>query len=263
MFNLSWNFRIKAIQALCFVGGPLVLLFDFNGLYLFFAWLFSFISVHFGISLGLHRSFSHGSWKPKNKLILLILHFLTIINVVGSTITWTGTHRRHHKFADTDQDPHSILNKNLWTKIKYWFNYWPAHTVETKYVKDLIRDPYHRFFHKNYFKILLTYMICLLMIDTQLFLYGFIVTTMFSLHTISWITVGAHIFGHQDEFKKDSSKNTWLMGFYMWGEGWHNNHHAKPWSYEFGWNKNQPDLGKHIIEYLAEPSSLRGKDVTR
>lgn len=256
---MSNNKKIKILQGLCFFGGPLVLLFNFNLTYLLLSWLFSWIVVHIGISVGMHRCFSHTSWQPRNRFILIVLHFLALINVVGSSIAWTGTHRQHHAYSDTDRDPHRIEGQTAWTKIKYWFNYWPTHKVELRFVKDLIRDPYHKFFHKHYFTILYAYMLALYFIHIDLFLYGFVVATMFSLHTISWITVGAHIFGHQDH-DVDSSKNTWFMGLYMWGEGWHNNHHKAPWSYAFGWNRRQPDFGKWLIEKLAKPNSLKGVD---
>jgi fatty-acid desaturase len=254
--NLSWNFRIKFLQAVCYIGGPLVLIFDWNTAYFFAAWAWYWFSGHLGVSVGLHRCFSHRSWKPRNKFIECVIHFFAVISVVGSSITWTGTHRMHHRFSDTDRDPHGIENKDLWTRIRYWFNYWPNHTVELKYVKDLIRDPTHVWFHRHYFHILLSWMALLLLIDVDLFLYGFIVSTMMTLHTASWITVGAHIWGH-NEHRVDSSKNTFFMGTYMWGEGWHSNHHAKPWSFEFGWDHSQPDLGKYIIRLIADPSSLQ------
>ena len=232
---MSWNTKIKLIQGLCFFGGPLVLLFDFNLTYLLYSILASWFIVHLGVSCALHRGWSHRTWEPRNRFILVVLHFLSLINVVGSTITWCGTHRIHHKYSETDKDPHYSSNKSTWTKIKYWFNYWPSHPVSPKVVKDLMNDPYHKFFHRNYFKILLTYMVVLLLISPQLFLYGFIVTSMISLHTISWITVGAHIYGHQDTDVGDSSKNTYIMGYYSWGEGWHNNHHANPQQ----WNQRE------------------------
>jgi fatty-acid desaturase len=256
---MTWNFKIKSFQLLAFIGGPLVLLFHWDPLYFLLSFIFSWIVVHIGISVGMHRCFSHRSFVPKNKLILYILHFLSVINTVGSTITWTGTHRLHHKTADTDQDPHRIIGQPLLTRIKYWFNFWPSHQVSTRLIKDLASDPTHKWFHRNYFKILLTYMGILLLIDVDLFLYGYVVATMFSLHWISWITVGAHIFGHSDNDIGDSSKNTYIMGLLMWGEGWHNNHHADPRSFEFGWG-NQPDLGKHLIKLIAKPESLQYHD---
>lgn len=254
--NLSWNFRVKALQALCYIGGPLVIIFNFNPLYLFLAWAWYWVAGHMGVSLGLHRAFSHRSWVPKNKFIEALIHFFAVISVVGSSITWTGTHRMHHAFSDTDKDPHGIEGKDTWTRIKYWFNYWPSHTVEKKYVKDLFADPMHKWFHRYYFHVLFGWMALLAIINIDLFLYGFIVSTMFTLHTISWITVGAHIWGHK-ETEVDSSKNTKFMGTYMWGEGWHNNHHAKPWSFEFGWNKDQIDIGAWLIKLLGKPESLQ------
>lgn len=260
--NLSWNFRIKALQAMCYIGGPIVLIFNWDLWYFLGAWAWHWFAGHMGVSIGLHRCFAHGSFQPRNKFVEVMLHFFAVIATVGSSITWTGTHRMHHKFADTDKDPHGIDDKDTWTRIKYWFNYWPAHLVEVKVVKDHLTDPTHKWFHRNYFKILIGWMALLAIIDINLFLYGYLVSTMITLHIISWITVGAHIFGHTDT-DVDSSKNTIIMGTYMWGEGWHNNHHAKPWSYEFGWNKWQPDIGKHVIRLLAAPGTLRGQNVTR
>ena len=260
MPKLSWNFKIKFFQFLAFFGGPLVLILNWNLTYFLLAFIASWFIVHIGVSVGMHRCFSHRSFVPKNKVILYVLHFLSVINTIGSTITWTGTHRYHHKTADTANDPHSTLGKPFWAKIAYWFNYWPSHNVPVKIVKDLTKDPAHRFFHRNYFTILVSYILLLALIDINLFLYGYLVVTMFSLHWISWITVGAHIFGHQDILVNDKSKNTFVMGLLMWGEGWHNNHHANASSFEFGWNWKQPDLGKHFIKLIAKKDSLRYHD---
>ena len=166
---MTWNYKIKLIQALCYIGGPLVLIFNFNAWYLFYAWLAHWLIVHIGISIGLHRCFAHNSWVPKNKVILLMLHFLTVINGVGSTITWTGIHRKHHAYSETVNDPHCPVDKSFWTKVAYWFNYWKPHKVNVKFVRDLINDPYHKFFHNNYFKVLISYMALLAVIDLDLF----------------------------------------------------------------------------------------------
>lgn len=257
---LSINNKTNLFQLLCYIGGPLVLIFNFNLWYFLMAWLFSWIVVHVGISMGLHRCFSHNSWEPKNKFILIIIHFLSVINTVGPSIPWAATHRVHHKFADTNKDPHRIKDTTLWQKIKLWHNFIPYHEVSPRIVIDLLRDPYHKFFNKYYFHIIVIWGILLLAISPDLFMYGYVVSTMLCLHTIAWITVGAHIFGTRDTDTLDESRNTFLMGLYSWGEGWHNNHHAAPWSYAFGWNKSQPDFGKYFIELFAKPGSLKDKD---
>ncbi len=59
-----------------------------------------------GVSVGLHRYFTHGSFKAKRgfKIALAIAGSLAIEKPV---ITWVADHRRHHKYSDKDGDPHS------------------------------------------------------------------------------------------------------------------------------------------------------------
>ena len=168
--NLSWNFKIKFFQLMAYIGGPLVLVFNWNLDYFLASVLFFWFSVHIGISIGMHRWAAHRSFQARNKIIEAILHFFIVINTVGSTITWSGTHRLHHKTADTDKDPHKIDGQPFLTKLKYWFNFWPSHPISPKTVKDLTLDPMHKWFHRNYFKVLITYILVLLMIDINLFL---------------------------------------------------------------------------------------------
>ena len=59
-----------------------------------------------GVSMGLHRYFTHGSFKAVRglKIALAIAGSLAIEKPV---ITWVADHRRHHKYSDKDGDPHS------------------------------------------------------------------------------------------------------------------------------------------------------------
>ena len=67
--------------------------------------------------------------------------------------------------------------------------------------------------------------------------YLYLIPAAFALHITSWITVGAHIWGTQKHDTSDESLNTNLMGYFMAGEGWHNNHHHNPSKYDFGEGK--------------------------
>src|SRR3984957_3826420 len=59
-----------------------------------------------GVSVGLHRYFTHGSFKAKRgfKIALAIAGSLAIEKPV---IDWVADHRRHHKYSDKAGDPHS------------------------------------------------------------------------------------------------------------------------------------------------------------
>ena len=246
--GMSWNHKIKIMQGLCFFGGPLIIFFHFDLTYLILSFIAANLIVNLGIGLCYHRMYAHRSWKPRSSFVEMILYFLGIISTMGPVTNWAGTHRLHHATADTDKDPHSPVGKPLWKKIAYWFNYWENHEVSPKLIKDLLRQEKHKFIHKNYFKILFTYTFILCMIDINLLLYGYFVTTMFILHYVSWITVGAHIWGKRDHETSDKSLNTNIMGWILWGEGYHNNHHADSSNYDFG--RGKFDLGTRVIECL-------------
>ena len=249
--NISWDKRILALQMLCHVVGIFTLIFYFNIWYLLISIVVSNILVNMGIGLCFHRMYAHKSWKT-HPIIEKILHFFGVITCMGPAINWVGTHRIHHMTADTPSDPHSPAGKPLLTKILYWFNFWEKHHVSVKHVKDLIRNPTQKFFFKNYFTIIAIWMLALYLIGGVMsLLYGFFVVTMISIHSVSWITVGAHIFGKQDYKVKDHSLNTTFMGLYLWGEGYHNNHHYKPYSPDFGQGKF--DLGYEIIKLIGIP----------
>lgn len=62
-----------------------------------------------GITAGAHRLWSHKSYKAKLPLKI----FLTICNTIAfqnSIWEWARDHRVHHKFSETDADPHNAKN---------------------------------------------------------------------------------------------------------------------------------------------------------
>lgn len=59
-----------------------------------------------GITAGVHRLWSHRSYKAKWPLRLMLMIFNTIA-FQNSIYHWCREHRVHHKFSDTDADPHN------------------------------------------------------------------------------------------------------------------------------------------------------------
>jgi stearoyl-CoA desaturase (Delta-9 desaturase) len=60
----------------------------------------------FGISSGAHRLWAHRSYKATMALKVMLLFFQTIA-LQNSVIEWVRDHRVHHKFSDTNADPHN------------------------------------------------------------------------------------------------------------------------------------------------------------
>ena len=51
-----------------------------------------------------------------------------------------------------------------------------------------------------------------------------------------------HMFGRQDYRSRDEARNNWLVALLVFGEGWHNNHHAFPASARHGLDRRQSTL---------------------
>ena len=58
------------------------------------------------------------------------------------------------------------------------------------------------------------------------------------------------MFGRQDYRSRDEARNNWLVALLVFGEGWHNNHHAFPASARHGLDRGQIDLSWWVIRGL-------------
>lgn len=70
-----------------------------------------------GITAGAHRLWSHRSYKAKLPLRILLLIFYTMAYQY-SLINWARDHRVHHKFTDTNADPHNIKRYRIYLLIR-------------------------------------------------------------------------------------------------------------------------------------------------
>ena len=61
-----------------------------------------------------------------------------------------------------------------------------------------------------------------------------------------------HMFGRQHYRSRDETRNNWLVALLVFGEGWHNNHHAFPASARHGLDRGQLDLSWWVIRGLEK-----------
>ena len=61
-----------------------------------------------------------------------------------------------------------------------------------------------------------------------------------------------HMFGRQDYRSRDEARNNWLVALLVFGEGWHNNHHAFPSSARHGLRRWQVDVSWWVIRGLEK-----------
>ncbi len=204
-----------------------------------------FITSCLGMTMTFHRLLSHKSYNSP-KWFYYLGTLCGFYGLTGSPIAWTAVHREHHRYTDKELDPHSPLHKSF-ISIQ-WLSMFE--TPKVRYVPDLLRDKFQVFLHKNYFYIHTCIAITLLLIDPFMLVYLYLVPAAILWNAGSFINTLTHMFGYRNYDTKDNSKNLFLLGFLMWGEGWHNNHHASPTNSQFGEKWWEIDIGGFLIRKL-------------
>jgi stearoyl-CoA desaturase (delta-9 desaturase) len=214
-----------------------------------------------GTAIILHRYTSHRSFEIKPFLKPLLI-WLSCMSLQGSPIGWAAVHRgSHHRYADTDKDAHSPI-KGKWYSWHAWLIDWNDY-FNPKYVVDLMRDKQQVWFAKNYELIIFVTYVIVGLISLELLLFAFMLPAAIGLYQESNINVFCHSgdMGYRNFDTKDQSRNIPLLAFLTWGQGWHNNHHHKPSSYDFGTSvsgkKEEFDPCMLIIPFVATRDSYR------
>lgn len=194
-----------------------------------------------GIAVGYHRVFSHKThslpvWKEN------ILLFFGALAGQGSSIFWVAVHRGyHHPHSDTEKDLHSPVTKGLWQSLFGWStqitNANAPYKVNMKYAIDLIKKPNHVWFSKHAYKILIGVPIIVALFNWKLALVGVCLPIGIGILQDNLTNVVGHIkalIGYRNFETRDNSQNNVVLGYLGWGQGWHNNHHHDPKSFDFG-----------------------------
>lgn len=201
-----------------------------------------------GINVGMHRLLSHRSFKTY-WLIEKFVSVVGVITTVGSPLAWVAIHRQHHRAAETPQDPHSPYQIG---NFGAWFGQWPKIKLDTKLIRDMRQDQFQRFLHRNYYWIITVYVLVLLVTAGPLaIIFGYCIPASLCLHSSSAIIVIAHRHGYKTHACKDESRNSWIANLITLGEGWHNNHHAKPYAWnnwEKWWEWDVPSIIIRLIK---------------
>jgi stearoyl-CoA desaturase (delta-9 desaturase) len=126
------------------------------------------------------------------------------------------------------------------------------HEPHIRYVPDLLRSKFHVTVHKYYWYIHLAYAVILYFtLGWFALVYLWLFPSFILWHAGSSINTLSHIWGKQHNNTGDTSTNHWLTGIFMWGEGWHNNHHYQPADCQFGKQWWQIDVTWWVIKLMG------------
>jgi stearoyl-CoA desaturase (delta-9 desaturase) len=166
----------------------------------------------------------------------------------GSSIAWVAIHREHHRYVDTDRDPHSPKHKG-WFNVQFLIMF---NQPNVRLVPDLLRSKFHQSMHNYYWLVHAVYAGILYCIDPFAIVYAHLIPSFLIFNAGGLTNNWGHTWGWQDHTGKDSSRNNPILGYLMFGEGWHNNHHTDPKNWNFSEKWWQLDLAACLIKVIKK-----------
>ena len=214
-----------------------------------------------GITVGYHRLLSHRSFKVP-KLVEYFIISGAYLSLEGAPIFWVTTHRLHHKYSDHKGDPHSPLDGFFHSFVKWMWN--PivkiSEAESRQLAPDLYKDPLYRFLHCKHSNLdgLLCLACCIAYRAVIYFVFGptillaNLIASFFAFLGPLLVNSVGHLrqFGYETYPCKDNSRNVWFVAMFSMGEGWHNNHHAFPFSARHGLTRTEFDPSWLAIKLL-------------
>lgn len=211
------------------------------------SFLVYFITGCLGMTMTYHRLLSHQSWKSP-RWFEIAGTLCGTYGLTGSSIAWVAIHREHHHHTDNENDPHSPRHKGF-VRVQ-WLSMFER--TNPRYAMHLIRDRFHAWLHQHYFLLHLAIALIWYLIDPRLLVSCYLVPAAILWNAGSFINTLTHMVGYRNYDTKDDSTNIWWLGYLMWGEGWHNNHHNRPNQSKFGEKWWELDVAYWLITIIEK-----------
>ncbi|TDQ54867.1 acyl-CoA desaturase [Actinorugispora endophytica] len=218
-----------------------------------------------GITVGFHRLFTHGSYKA-NRPLKIVMAIAGSMAIEGGVIKWVADHRRHHKYADHEGDPHSpwrfgedwrSVAKGLYYAHMAWLYLDEQKTSPRRFAPDLLKDKDLVRIDKWFGAIVAFSLLAPAVIGGLVTMSWWGAVTAFFwaslvrialLHHVTWsINSICHTIGEENFEVRDRSRNVWWLAIPSFGESWHNLHHADPTCARHGVLKGQIDISARVI----------------
>ena len=201
------------------------------------------------VTIYLHRGQAHRGL-IFNPVLEHLIRFWLWLTTGMVTRQWVAIHRKHHRFTEESEDPHSPhvygINTVLW---KGAFLYNTASKDRAMVQSYGAGTPSDWLEHNLYAKHSRLGIVLMLLINVILFQgWGLLVWGIQMIWIPFWaagvVNGLGHWWGYRNTETKDKSTNLSPFGIIIGGEELHNNHHANPaspklsekwWEFDIGW----------------------------
>lgn len=223
----------------------------------------------FWITGGYHRYFAHKTYET-SRIFQFLIAFFAQTSIQKGALWWAANHRIHHKFSDTEKDPHSNKVYGFFYSHIGWI-IGPDYK-ETRYdlIKDFAKYPELRWLNKNHLFPPLVMMIAVFTLGGYVnggeglvwsdafingglsaLVVGFLTSTILLFHGTFSINSLMHMIGKPRYESDDKSKNNFILAILTMGEGWHNNHHYFQSTVRQGFFWWEWDPTFYILKFLS------------
>lgn len=218
----------------------------------------------FAITGFYHRYFSHRAFRT-SRLVQFMIAVLGATAVQRGPLWWAAHHRHHHVYSDDQEDAHSPVQHGFWWSHFGWFLSTEHFVTHTNRVKELSAFVELRLLDR--FDIIVPILLGagIYMLGDwlalahpelgtsgwQLFVWGFVISTVVLYHATFTVNSLAHVWGKRRYATTDQSRNNFWIALATLGEGWHNNHHHYPGSARQGFYWWEIDLTYYGLKLLA------------
>ncbi|XP_060795084.1 acyl-CoA desaturase 1-like isoform X2 [Neoarius graeffei] len=195
-----------------------------------------------GVTAGAHRLWSHRSYKASLPLRI----FLAVANSMAfqnDIYEWSRDHRVHHKYSETDADPHNASRGFFFAHIGWLLVRKHPNVIKSGQKLELsdLKNDGVVMFQRRFYKPSVVVMCFLIPAVLPWFLWaeslwvGFFVPTllryMLVLNATWLVNSAAHMWGNRPYDVHINPRENNFVAFSAIGEGFHNYHHTFPYDY--------------------------------
>ncbi|MCB0404735.1 MAG: acyl-CoA desaturase [Bdellovibrionales bacterium] len=224
------------------------------------------------VSVFYHRALTHRAVTIQpwlRKIVLETGNWVTGIDPKG----WVCMHRLHHKYSDTNRDPHSPLTSGIWRVLPMQLHSYKRAlrglVVGDRKYTSMVPDLDFPVSWLNRRKVwYLPYVLhAFLAICVGVFFQAWLLAACYWLGMMSHPVQGwmvnalSHRYGYRNFATDDHSKNNLMVAWLVFGEGFQNNHHHNPTAANFAVKWWEIDLGYALTWTLIRLGLLQRASV--
>lgn len=178
----------------------------------------AYVVTAIGLGATYHRVVCHNAVKLP-KILEYIGVFIGGLSMQGSALSWSATHRQHHKYQGQEKDPHSPKYLGTWYVQLFGYAF---SKIDARFATGFL-NTYHATWHKYYYWIYVP-----ILLSSFLFFSFDVALALFW----SPIALAFHFEGLTNtsthSWDKDIPTNKLWVNAFMFCEGWHKVHHDYP-----------------------------------